>query len=130
MSLRGRPILIVYGLVDLFVLELEAAFDVAGANTVIACTPADAMRHLQHLDFDAVVINHVQGLDAGNKELVEELAGNTHPGALRCSSAGITAALAMPGEARARGRGDRSACTAGTGLAPMVSTRETSPSGE
>src|SRR5215471_1738126 len=73
MSLRGRPILVVYGHIDLFVLELQDAFDRAGADTVIARTPADALRHLRR--FDAVVINHVQGLDAGTRELVETFAG-------------------------------------------------------
>jgi len=74
-ELGGRPILIVYGEIDLFVVELQDAFDRAGADTLIARTPADAMRHLKRFDFDAVVINHIQGLDAGSRELVEELAG-------------------------------------------------------
>jgi hypothetical protein len=52
-ELGGRPILIVYGEIDLFVVELQDAFDRAGADTLIARTPADAMRHLKRFDRDA-----------------------------------------------------------------------------
>jgi hypothetical protein len=68
-------ILIVYGQIDLFVLGLQDELDREGADTLIARTPADAMQHLQRFDFDAAVINHVQGLDAGTRELVADLAG-------------------------------------------------------
>jgi hypothetical protein len=60
-ELHDRPILIVYGEIDLFVLELQDALDQAGADTMIARTPADALSLLQRLDIDAIVMNHGWG---------------------------------------------------------------------
>jgi len=74
-ALHGRPILIVYGHIDEFMLELQDAFNKTGADTFIARTPADALSLLQRLDFDAIVVNHVAELDDGLGVLVEALCG-------------------------------------------------------
>ena len=71
--MRGRPILTVYGEIDLAVVRLQDAFDKAGVESFIARTPADAMKLLQRFEFDAVVINHVYGLDDGLDDLLKEL---------------------------------------------------------
>lgn len=57
-SARESPLLIVYGEIDLFMLELQDAFDRAGAETLIARTPTDALGYLKRFDFAAVLINY------------------------------------------------------------------------
>jgi hypothetical protein len=76
LALHSRPILIVYGAIDLFVVELQDALDRAGAQSVIARTRAVALRQLQRFDFDAVVINHVANLDDEIDILVDALDGS------------------------------------------------------
>jgi hypothetical protein len=67
-KVHNRPVLIVYGEIDLFVVELQDALDKAGADSLIAPTLAD---HLKRFEVDAVAINHVPGVD----DQLEKLAG-------------------------------------------------------
>jgi hypothetical protein len=93
----GRPMLIVFGEIDLFAIELQDALDKTGANGVIARTPAEVMRHLQRFKCDAVVVNHSTD---GCQELIEELTDT--PTLVLCGgrAAGVAAAVGNLAEAR------------------------------
>jgi len=94
-ELHHRPILIVYCEIDLFVLELQDALDQAGADTTIARTPAaDALSLIQRLDFDAIVVNHMSGLDDGLAVLVEALGGI--PTLALCGADALATLLRLP----------------------------------
>jgi hypothetical protein len=93
-ELHHRPIQIAYCEIDLFVLELQDALDQAGADTTIARTPADALTLIQRLDFDAIVVNHVSGLDDGLAVLVEALGGI--PTLALCRADALATLLRLP----------------------------------
>ncbi|HZT49748.1 MAG TPA: hypothetical protein VFA64_17380 [Hyphomicrobiaceae bacterium] len=73
-GLRNQTILFVYGEIDRFVVELQQALDEAGADSVIARTPGDAINALARFEFDGAVINYLQE-HAEYGELVHALAG-------------------------------------------------------
>jgi len=94
-KLDSQSILLVYGEFDLFVVQLQAALDGEGAESVIARTPADAVTQLKRFDFDAVLINYTPGFDAEHHALLRALGGV--PTLLICTaSLPVTFLTALP----------------------------------
>jgi hypothetical protein len=91
-SLDGQRILLVYGEIDLFVVHLQEALDGAGADSVIARTPADALIQLKRFNFESVLINYMPGVDAQHLDLLRALRGV--PAFLICSASPPVAFLA------------------------------------
>ena len=74
--LGGQVILVVEGEAGPFPLELQAALERVGAETLLARSPADARDHASRFDFSAAAINcgdgpHITEL----RQLLDELGG-------------------------------------------------------
>jgi hypothetical protein len=74
--LVGQVILVVEGGAGPFARQLQAALESMGAETLLACTPAQAREHVSRYDFSAAVIECSAALDTVElRHLRNELGG-------------------------------------------------------
>ena len=73
-SLGGQVILVVEGEAGSFPLELQAALELVGAETLLARTPARARDHASRFDISAAAINCGDAIDTAEfRQLLDEL---------------------------------------------------------
>jgi hypothetical protein len=73
-SLDGQVILVVEGEAGSFPLELQAALELVGAETLLARTPARARDHASRFDLSAAAINCGGAIDTAEfRQLLDEL---------------------------------------------------------
>ena len=74
--LGGQVILVVEGAAGPFPLELQAALERVGAETLLAPTPARALDQASRFDFSAAAINCGDAVDTAElRQLLDELGG-------------------------------------------------------